>query len=151
MDNVDEENELDCSENEGLFKIILGYVEGNMIIEKLNLSMYIDLKQLYIYIYIYLEGIKFTPKQLGLLCRALSQKKNLEFLNLSEIVQEKGLRKFCEHIGGMLKDTASIQTLIFSNNVIENDVTFILEGLTLNHTLLYLNISIYIYIYNYLF
>ena len=53
MDNVDEENELDCSENEGLFKIILGYVEGNMIIEKLNLSMYIDLKQLYIYIYIF--------------------------------------------------------------------------------------------------
>ena len=35
---------LDCSKNEELFKIILDYMEGNMIIEKLDLSTYIDLK-----------------------------------------------------------------------------------------------------------
>ena len=119
----------------------MDYVEGNAIIEKLNLSKYIDLKCSYI------DGIKLTPKQLGLLCGALSQKKNLEFLELSDIVQKK---EFYKHIGGMLKDTASIQTLILYNNMIyDKGMTCILEDLTLNHTLLHLNIGInkYIYIY----
>ena len=50
----------------------------------------------------------------------------------------------------MLKEIVSIQTLILYDNCISDDVTFIMEGLTLNHTLLHLNISIYIYIYEYI-
>ena len=81
-----------------------------------------------------------------MLCGALSQKKNLEFLDLSgddNEDREEMNEESCRHIKGMLKDTASIQTLILHECTIRDHVTFIMEGLTLNHTLLYLNLSIY--------